>query len=148
MNEGHDSEEIVAEPDPNGQKEKSGSHQLKGGDIRNAFSTPGKNNVADLLVIPGDDPLGIAMRTVLNKHSEGMIQATAYARDWAEMTEFGDTVGQKELLFKLAIMPSIDGLSREQLVKAIIGDKEFKSRRNWADKLKDAAFGKKEDKEA
>lgn len=148
MGNEYDSNEVVAESGPNGKKEKSGTTQLKAGDISAAFSTPGKNNVADLLVIPGDDPLGIAMRTVLNKHSEGMIQATAYARDWAEMAEFGDAVGQKELLFKLAIMPSIDGLSREQLVKAIIGDKEFKSRRNWADKLKDAAFGKKEDKEA
>jgi len=148
MSDKDENEEPQIEVDPNGLKEKSGSHQLKGGDISNAFSTPGKNNVADLLVIPGDDPLGIAMRTVLKKHSEGMIQTTAYARDWAEMEEFGDKTGQRELLMKMALMPSIDGLSREQLVKAIIGDREFKSHRNWADKIKDAAFGSKEGKEA
>lgn len=148
MNEHDEPVEPQIEIDNNGQKEKSGRRQLKAGDIRDAFSQPGKNNVADLLVIPGDDPLGIAMRTVLNKHSEGMIQATAYARDWAEMEEFGDKTGQRELLMKLALMPSIDGLSREQLVKAIIGDREFKSRRNWADKIKDAAFGSNEEKAA
>ena len=145
-------DEVRGEPEidvnPNGQKEKSKTHELKFGDIKNAFSTPGKNSVADLLVIPGDDPLGIAMRTVLKRHSEGMIQATAYARDWAEMEEFGDKVGQNELLFKMAMMPSIDGLSREQLVRAIIGDREIKSRRGFMDKIKDAAFGSKEEKEA
>ena len=144
--DGHGEEEIGVSND--GQKEKNKTKELKAGDIKNAFSTPNKSSVADLLVIPGDDPLGIAMRTVLKRHSEGMIQATAYARDWAEMEEFGDKVGQNELLFKMAIMPSIDGLAREQLVRAIIGDKEFKSSRNFVDKLKDAAFGSKEDKGA
>lgn len=146
MAEPNGDKETEIDVDSDGKKEKEGKKELKYGDIRNAFSSPHNNNIADLLVVPGDDPLGIAMRTVLKNHSEGTILATAYARDYAEMKEFEDVIGQEELLFQMALNPSIDGLSREQLVRAIIGDREFKNKRSFTDKVKDMAFGNKEEK--
>jgi hypothetical protein len=118
------------------QEAKNHTKELKSGDIKNAFTIPGNHNIADKLVEPGDDPLGIAMRSMLGKQTEGAILGVAFAAEWGDLEEFEYEDGKKALLFNLAARTSDNGRSRDDLVNAIIGDKQMKARTGFFDKFK------------
>jgi hypothetical protein len=117
-------------------EEKVHGKELKSGDIKNAFTVQHPGNIADKLVEPGEDPLGIAMRSVFGKQTEGAILAVAFAEEWGDLEEFEYEDGKKGLLFNLAGRTSDGGRSRDDLVNAIIGDKQMKARAGFWDKFK------------
>jgi hypothetical protein len=139
----------VASPDGNGKKEAGKKAvELKKSSLENAFSQRGTSNVADQLVVPGDKPKDIAMRTILGKVTDGSVLAVAMSAEWDDLCEFcedGDNELKENFLFHLAIRTSVNGEAREQLVKAIIGDNDFKKQKAGFGSVMEKAFGNKEE---
>lgn len=125
--------------------------RLKSQDMKTAFFKPNSSNPTDQLVVAGDDPRDMAMRTVLGKDiDDGINMARGFAIEMAECEEFEDEDGRDALLFQFSFLPSVMGLARQQLVDSIIGDKQmrYKSRGGgFFDKMKDYAFSGDGEKE-
>lgn len=109
---------------------------LKAGDIGNAFSNVHGSNIADKLIEPGEDPLGISMRSYFGKQTEGSIYAVAFTADWCGCIEFEDEDGLKGLLMLASSKNSDRGRAREDLVNAIIGDKQMRAHSGFINGVK------------
>jgi hypothetical protein len=117
-------------------EEKEKVKELKTGDVKNAFFSKGDSNIANNLIVPGEDPLAMSMRSYYGKQNDGVILAVAFAAEWADLEEFEYEPGKQGLLMNMAGRRSVLGLACEQLVDAIIGDKQMKARTGFFDKFK------------
>jgi hypothetical protein len=88
----------------------------------NAFKSSETPNSLRYVVEAGDNPEDLLMRTFLpSRKTDSYRLAVAFATAMRKCREAGDTEGEKEFRDILALLPSMDGRSREQLVSSLIG---------------------------
>ena len=110
--------------------------------FENAFTRVSGTNSLDLLAKAGDDPLDLLMRSKIPDWRT----LTSYAILWRKCIECEFDAGVNEIRNMLAMAPSVGGISREQVVRAIVGD--FSTNKGSLDgeglekRLRRAAFGK------
>lgn len=117
------------------------SHVMTRNSWQNAYSAQEGYNSLNLLAKSGEDPLDLLMRTSLADYQ----LMVAFATLISACEEFHDTEGANEVRNMLAMMPSIAGLSRKQIVDAMIGGYGGQSsggEEDFTSKLKRMAFGK------
>ncbi len=87
-----------------------------------AFKTSDQPNSLRYVVEAGDNPEDLLMRTFIpSKLTDSYRRVVAFATAMRKCREAGDTEGEKEFRDILAMLPSMDGRSREQLVSSLIG---------------------------
>jgi hypothetical protein len=116
--------------------------------IENAFTQMHSPTALDYLVNPGDDIIGLMMRTsISSKPTEGARKAIAFAHHVAKATEFNDQSAIDEALYTMALMPAVDQERIKLLVKAIIGEREnVENSKDFGKWVRDKAFGGPKDK--
>lgn len=74
------------------------------------------------LIESGDDPHDLLMRTIIpGKKDDSYRSAVAIAIYLRKCREAGDTAGEEEMRDIMALLPSMNGQSRNQLVTALVG---------------------------
>ncbi len=118
---------------------------LQAGSIENAFKQHHQTSAVDYLVNPGPTLDDMAMRVYIpNQRPESMRFVVAAMETYYKCLEFHDFIGAAQVKSQIALMCSMDGYSRNQLVQAIIGEgKGSNSVKGFGDWLEKAAFGKK-----
>lgn len=116
-------EDLIVE-DPETSDEGSGkkSHEMKKHSFDNAFGQMQAPNSLKYVVEAGDNPLDLLMRTIIpDRKSDSYRTVIAFATAMRKCREAEDKDGLAELRDILAMLPSMGGKSREQLVSSLIG---------------------------
>jgi hypothetical protein len=143
---------VKAESNGNGKKDKAAEEEeakrnITAGSINNAFTQSHDKSAVSYLVEAGEIVKDLLLRSSFpSKPSIGGVKVIALAHHPAKCQKYGDTIAEKEALFILAGLPSIDGERTRQLVSAIIGDNTQTNRGpGWSQRVIGKAFGKKEE---
>jgi hypothetical protein len=116
--------------------------------IETAFNQSDVVSAIRYLVEPGDTMHGLLMRAnIPAKQTDDKVFSIAAVHHLSKAEEFGDTGAQNELMNLIALMVSLRGKGREQLVEAIIGEHKQKADLGFGEKLrKMAGLGDEEKK--
>jgi len=88
----------------------------------NAFKGIEGVNSLKYLAESGDNPIDLLMRTFLPENKTNAYRtAVAFATVLRKCREAGDTDGENEIRDILALLPSMGGRSRDQIVSTLIG---------------------------
>jgi hypothetical protein len=88
----------------------------------NAYKSIESPNSLKYVVEAGENPEDLLMRTFIPAHpTDAYRKVVAFATAMRKCREAGDTEGEKEFRDILAMLPSMDGGSRRDLVASLIG---------------------------
>ncbi len=113
-----------------GGEDKRDKAELEAGDFKNAFNTPHQTTATDYLVNPGELVRNLLMRVYNpSKHTDADIFCVAATKVLSDCRKYHDRLGEEQLLDRLAMTVSDNGLGRDQLVKSIVGQNEFEAKK-------------------
>ncbi len=121
---------------------------LSGGQLAGMVGQKEMPNALNMLIQPGEDPIELAMRTIIVRDDEISVKIKAYAYRLAKCEEFHDELGKKEILYEWAMQVSRRGIGREQIVDSVTGERSHNEKMSgggigqW---IRNKAFGNKEE---
>jgi hypothetical protein len=99
-----------------------GKNPLTQKTFEKALANPEQFNGIKYLVETGDAPRDLFMRTLIpDRMSNGYRLLIALQTELEKCLEFGDTEGAESVRDILALLPSVNGVGRQQLVASFIG---------------------------